>query len=174
MNKLKTDAQNTCVGSINNNHFAGIAVKYSIFEIKTMKKFLLLLAFFSSITLFSQTIKADDIIGTYMTAENEGKVEITKRNNKYYGKLVWTKTPGKLDSNNPDPKQKTDKLAGKEILKDFVFDGDDQWSDGTIYDPKNGKTYDCKLTPDEKGNLNVRGFIGISLIGRTSFWIKVK
>ena len=45
---------------------------------------------------------------------------------------------------------------------------------GTIYDPKNGKTYDCKVTRDEKGNLNVRGFIGISLIGRTTYWLKVK
>ncbi len=139
-----------------------------------MKNFLLTILFCSYFPVFSQTIKADDIIGTYMTAENEGMVEITKRDSKYYGKLVWTKTVGKLDSNNPDPKQKTDKLAGKEILKNFVFNGSDQWNDGTIYDPKNGKTYDCKLTPDAKGNLNVRGFIGISLIGRTSFWIKVK
>ncbi len=141
---------------------------------KTMKHFILTLFLISSVAVFSQTIKADDIIGTYMTAENEGMVEITKRGAKYYGKLTWTKTVGKLDSNNPDPKQKTDKLAGKEILKDFVFNGSDQWADGTIYDPKNGKTYDCKLTPDAKGNLNVRGFIGISLLGRTSFWIKVK
>jgi uncharacterized protein (DUF2147 family) len=139
-----------------------------------MKHFILTFLLFGAISVFSQTVKADDIIGTYMTAENEGMVEITKRGTKYYGKLTWTKTVGKLDSNNPDPKQKTDKLAGKEILKDFVFDGDDQWNGGTIYDPKNGKTYDCKLTPDAKGNLNVRGFIGISLIGRTSFWIKVK
>ena len=60
------------------------------------------------------------------------------------------------------------------MLKDFVFDGSDMWHKGTIYDPKNGKTYDCKITRDEKGNLNVRGFIGISLIGRTGYWLKVK
>ena len=48
------------------------------------------------------------------------------------------------------------------------------WHKGTIYDPKNGKTYDCKVTREENGNLNVRGYIGISLIGRTSYWRKVK
>lgn len=139
-----------------------------------MKNLLAILILLISAPLFSQTVKADDIIGTYMTEKNEGQVQITKKGSKYYGILAWTKTPGKLDVNNPDKKQQTDKLAGKEILKDFDFDGDDEWHNGTIYDPKNGKTYSCKITRDEKGNLNVRGFIGVSLLGRTSFWVKVK
>ncbi|MFN8117330.1 MAG: DUF2147 domain-containing protein [Bacteroidia bacterium] len=125
-----------------------------------------------SISFFAQS--GDALIGTYMTDKNEGMVEITKKGAKYYGTLTWTKTPGKLDSNNPDPKQQTDKLAGKEILKDFDFDGKDLWHNGTIYDPKNGKTYSCKITRDEKGNLNVRGYIGVSMLGRTTFWVKVK
>lgn len=125
-------------------------------------------------TLLTAQQKADNLLGTYMTDKNEGMVEITKKDGKYYGKLLWTVTPGKLDDHNPDPKQKSEKLAGKEILKAFEFDGDDLWHNGTIYDPKNGKTYNCKITRDEKGNLNVRGFIGVSLIGRTTFWVKVK
>lgn len=123
--------------------------------------------------MFSQ-VKADDVVGTYMTDKNVAMVEITKRDGKYYGKLSWAKTPGKLDTNNPDEKQKTDKLVGKEILKDFVFNGKDLWHNGTIYDPKNGKTYSCKITRDEKGNLNVRGYLGVSMLGRTTFWVKVK
>ncbi|MCD6018459.1 MAG: hypothetical protein K0S53_1580 [Bacteroidetes bacterium] len=137
-----------------------------------MKQIISLLALFFSITLFSQN--GDALIGTYMTDKNEGMVEITKKGNKYYGVLTWTKTPGKLDANNPDKNQQGDKLAGKEILKDFDFDGKDLWHNGTIYDPKNGKTYSCKITRDEKGNLNVRGFIGVSMLGRTAFWVKVK
>lgn len=137
-----------------------------------MKQILLTTAMFAASCLFAQS-KADDIIGTYMTDKNEGMVEITKRDSKYYGKLTWTKTPGKLDEHNPDKSQRTDKLAGKEILKNFNFD-DGTWEDGTIYDPKNGKTYSCKITRDDKGNLNVRGFIGVSMIGRTAFWVKVK
>ena len=137
-----------------------------------MKNIFALILLFISMSVFSQN--ADAIIGNYMTDKNEGMVEITKRDSKYYGKLTWTKTPGKLDLNNPDKKQQTDKLAGKEILKSFDFDGKDLWHNGTIYDPKNGKTYSCKITRDEKGNLNVRGFIGVSLLGRTAFWVKVK
>ena len=138
-----------------------------------MKKIILFLFTLITISVFGQT-NADDLIGTYMTDKNEGMVAISKKNEKYYGTLTWTKTPGKLDANNPDPKQQSEKLAGKEILKDFVFNGKDTWHDGTIYDPKNGKTYNCKIIRDEKGNLNVRGYIGVSMLGRTTFWVKVK
>jgi len=139
-----------------------------------MTRILAILFLFTSSLVFSQTQKADDLIGTYMTDKNEGMVEITKRDNKYFGKLLWTKTEGKLDTNNPDVKQQSQPLRGKEILKSFDFNGTDLWHNGTIYDPKNGKTYSCKITRDEKGNLSVRGFIGVSLLGRTTLWIKVK
>jgi uncharacterized protein (DUF2147 family) len=139
-----------------------------------MKKIIAFILVFSSTFIIAQTQKADDLIGTYMTDKNEGMVEITKRDNKYFGKLLWTKTEGKLDTNNPDVKQQSQPLRGKEILKSFDFNGSDLWHNGTIYDPKNGKTYSCKITRDEKGNLSVRGFIGVSLLGRTTLWIKVK
>ena len=139
-----------------------------------MKKIIALLLVFSSTFIIAQTQKADDLIGTYMTDKNEGMVEISKRDNKYFGKLLWTKTEGKLDTNNPDVKQQSQPLRGKEILNSFDFNGSDLWHNGTIYDPKNGKTYSCKITRDEKGNLSVRGFIGVSLLGRTTLWIKVK
>ena len=139
-----------------------------------MKKIILILVLFVSQICFSQTKNGDDIIGKYMSENNEGMIEISKRDSKYFGKLVWNKTADKLDINNPDKTQHSKLIRGKELLKDFVFDGSDMWHKGTIYDPKNGKTYDCKITRDEKGNLNVRGFIGISLIGRTGYWLKVK
>jgi uncharacterized protein (DUF2147 family) len=57
------------------------------------------------------------------------------------------------------------------ILKGFEKDGDNEYEDGTIYDPKNGKTYSCIIR--QKGNkLSVRGYIGVSLIGRTTTWTK--
>ncbi len=55
------------------------------------------------------------------------------------------------------------------ILKGFRFDGK-QWVDGTIYDPDNGKTYKCNITMQDKNTLFVRGYIGISAIGRTTTW----
>ncbi len=139
-----------------------------------MKKLFALILFIGSTTLIKAQQKADNLIGTYMTPENKAMVEITKRDNKYYGKLAWTKTEGKLDANNPVVSERTKPLKGLEFLKDFTFDGKNTWNNGTIYDAENGKTYSCKITSDEKGNLNVRGYVGVSLIGRTSMWVKVK
>lgn len=118
--------------------------------------------------------KANDILGKYMNPTKEGIIHITEDNGKYYGKLIWIAHPENLDTKNPDPAQRGNKVLGLVILKDFVFDGTDTWSKGTIYDPKNGKTYSCKITRDEKGNLNIRGFIGVSLIGRTEYFVKVE
>jgi len=61
-------------------------------------------------------------------------------------------------------------VVGMTILWGLKKDGD-EWSDGEILDPDNGRVYRCKMTLSEDGTrLNVRGFIGISLIGRTQTW----
>ncbi len=61
-------------------------------------------------------------------------------------------------------------LIGLEILSGFEYAGDGRWTGGTIYDPDNGKTYRCKLRFVDRDTLEVRGYIGISLIGRTEVW----
>ncbi len=61
-------------------------------------------------------------------------------------------------------------LVGLEIFNGFSYDGDGEWSGGSIYDPNSGKTYSCKLKLVDHDTLKVRGFIGISLIGRTETW----
>ena len=79
-----------------------------------------------------------------------------------------------MDDENPEENLQNRPIIGLVILKDFIFDGDDEWEDGTIYDPKNGKTYSCYMKLDEEGILKIRGFIGISWIGRNSYWTPVK
>ena len=122
--------------------------------------------------------KADDILGKWINPSGEGQVLIYKKENKYFGKLVWLKIPDrngkpKMDIHNPDKALQTQPELGLELLKDFTFNGEDVYEDGTIYDPKSGKTYSCKMTI--KGNsLKIRGYIGISLFGRTEVWTKVK
>jgi uncharacterized protein (DUF2147 family) len=63
-------------------------------------------------------------------------------------------------------------LIGLVILKDFAFNGKDKWEDGTIYDPNNGKTYSCVIRLKNESALEVRGYIGISLLGRTEVWTR--
>jgi uncharacterized protein (DUF2147 family) len=56
----------------------------------------------------------------------------------------------------------------------FTHAGDNVWEGGSIYNPREGKTYKCKMTLENLDTLKVRGFIGISLIGKTNTWIRVK
>ncbi len=142
-------------------------------------RYLGLLLFFS--TLFFQGVaqNRDAIVGQWANASGEAHVDVSKRNNKYYGKIVWLKNPKddkgntKVDSKNPNESLKSKPILELEILNDFVFDGQ-KWTDGKIYDPKSGKTYSCNITLREDGNLNIRGYIGISIIGRSEVWKKVK
>jgi uncharacterized protein (DUF2147 family) len=60
------------------------------------------------------------------------------------------------------------------LLKSFEYTEGNTWEDGTIYDAENGKTYQCKLSMEGDNKLNVRGFIGISLMGRTDVWKRVE
>lgn len=137
-----------------------------------MKNILILTCLFIFSNINSQN-KSTDVLGYYMNPTGEAILKIYENTGKFFGKLVWMKKPEKLDDKNPDKSKQSQKILGSTIMHDFVFDGDDVWKNGKIYDPKNGKTYDCKITRDEKGNLSIRGFIGISLLGRTDYFVKV-
>jgi uncharacterized protein (DUF2147 family) len=148
---------------------------------KTTSAFLLILfmTVWSGITASAQTHKADDILGTWLNQEATGKITLYKENGKYFGKLVWLRTPldsitklPRTDKENPDAKLKSVPLIGMINMKNFTFDGKEEWSGGTIYDPKNGKTYKCYIQFDGPNKLKIRGYIGISLLGRNTFWTK--
>ena len=132
---------------------------------------------FLSPVVFGQAISADAILGTWLTASGKAKVQIYKDGTRYSGKIVWLKTPTyedgtpKVDKNNPDKVKQSVPMMGLNLLKGFEFD-DDEWEDGTIYDPENGKTYSCTIKYRD-GKLDLRGYIGISMIGRTQTWFKV-
>ena len=141
-------------------------------------------SFFGANAVTSTTAEGDAIIGKWLNQEGTSHIQIFKATNdsfagKFYGKIVWLKEPlkngkPKVDDLNPNPAKRSVPLMNLQILKDFVYDADDkEWEDGTIYDTKNGKTYSCYMTLS--GNkLDVRGYVGISMIGRTSVWTRVQ
>lgn len=131
--------------------------------------------------LFSNTasaqFQADDLVGVWTPGHGKGRVKIEKIGNKYYGKVVWLKEPldpetgqKKLDKNNPDATLRNRSRLGLRVLKDFEFKGKNLWENGTIYDPESGSTYNCKITMVDKNTLDIRGFIGVSMFGRTDTW----
>ncbi|MCB0700768.1 MAG: DUF2147 domain-containing protein [Chitinophagales bacterium] len=121
----------------------------------------------------------DPIEGVWFNEEKSAKIKIYRaKNQKFYGKIVWLERPeedGKprVDKNNPDKSKRTEPINGLLILKGFVKDGDKEYEDGTIYDPKNGKTYSCIIKHNGE-ELDVRGYVGFSWIGRTTVWSKAE
>lgn len=140
----------------------------------------LFLIVFVSPKLFSQ--EEDKVVGYWLTQYGDSQVKIFKaKDGKYYGNVKWLENPNnedgtpKLDKENEDEKLKSKPILGLQILKGFEYDKDDkEWVDGTIYDPKNGKTYKCFMWFEEGDNnvLHVKGFIGFSLLGREVEWTK--
>jgi uncharacterized protein (DUF2147 family) len=121
----------------------------------------------------------DAIVGKWQNPSGEGRIEIFKKGDSYFGKLYWLKEPNengkpKLDKRNPDRSKKARPLKDLVILTDFQYAGDAVWEDGQIYDPKSGKTYSCKMTLKGDDKLDIRGYVGISLIGRSEIWTRIK
>ena len=131
-----------------------------------------------TVPVFSQN--KDAVLGKWLNASGEGQIMIYKNGSKYYGKLIWLKNPedekgnAKLDKKNSASSLKSRPLSGLEILKNFEYQGDSTWDKGTIYDPKTGKTYNCILSMISSGELDVRGYVGFSMFGKTETWTRVR
>ena len=124
---------------------------------------------------FTQT--KDDILGKWNSSSGGAHIQIYKKGDRYFGKIAWLRKPNdehgkpKVDMKNPDPELRNRPAVGLEILKNFTYAGNGVWDDGTIYDPKSGRTYSCKMTLN--GNtLDIRGYVGISMFGRTESWTR--
>jgi uncharacterized protein (DUF2147 family) len=131
-----------------------------------------LLPFFYS---FSTGSPADQVIGFWLTSDGKAKIQVYKAGDNYFGKIVSGKdlyeANGRdlkkdLKNSNPSKRQRTIKDAV--ILNNFQYK-DGVWSEGTIYDPANGNTYSCKMK-FAGSRLEIRGYIGVSLFGRTEIW----
>ena len=129
-------------------------------------------------TFFS--INAQSPVGKWNTIDdNTGKersvVEIFEKDGKLHGKVIKLfREPGEdLDPICEECKgaKKNQKIIGMEILWNLEKEGD-EWGDGKIMDPENGKTYGCYIALETPNKLKVRGYLGFSLLGRTQYWIR--
>jgi len=150
-------------------------------------KTVIAVVFITLISMASSALgeEADPILGLWNTPENKSKIEIFKCANKYCGRIAHLKEPNyppddkegmagqlKVDRNNPNSALRTRPLLGLQLMEGFIHSAGNVWEGGMIYDPDNGKRYRCKMTLSSPNRLDVRGFIGFSLIGRTSIWTR--
>ena len=134
----------------------------------------------SALMLVHFELLADDgqIDGTWLSADGDGWIDIRTVDGAPIGLIAGSPDdpmnllPPRYDDKNPDPALRHRRLLGLQILAGFHRSGDNKWSGGTIYDPNSGKTYKCTLQLEDANRLRVRGFIGISLLGRTEIWTR--
>jgi len=128
---------------------------------------------------FSGSLMAQDLLGTWKTiddktGEPKSHVEVYENNGKYFGKVIKLLPLATTDVCNDCPGDKNGKsLYDIDIIWDMK-DHKDYWSYGRIVDPADGKVYKCNISMDGMDKLKVRGYIGISLLGRTQTWYRVK
>ena len=140
-----------------------------------MKTILIVLFLF-----FIQISLAQTVTGKWKTFDDEtgdakSVVEIYEKNGKIFAKIVEIfeiqHRNRKCDLCTGDDKDKP--ILGFTIIKGLTKDGE-EYNGGKITDPKNGKSYKCLLSLENKDKLKVRGYIGFALIGRTQFWTRIK
>ena len=140
-----------------------------------MKHLLIILFFFA---LTSLTAQSNRIIGVWLTADKSAKIEIVQREKNFTGTMIWLEMDrdeqGKplTDTQNPDPSKRSRLLCGLEIIPNLVYK-DGKWK-GTIYDPESGKTYSSEIVLVNENTLEVTGYIGLPMFGRTEKWTRVK
>jgi uncharacterized protein (DUF2147 family) len=142
-------------------------------------KFLFAAALLMPAFAFAQTSP----VGLWKTIDDDGKtakslVRISEQGGALVGnieKLLDPKDPGDAKCDKCTDDRKNQPVLGLQIIRGVKPDGEGVWGHGEILDPNNGKTYRTRLKPVDGGKkLEVRGYIGAPLFGRTQTWVRAE
>ena len=118
------------------------------------------LLFANSLSVFAQ-----EPIGIWWTENKKAKIEIYKtKKGTYDGKIIWVK----------EQTDKAQQRKGFVLLRNFKKEDDDTYTNGSIVHPKDSKTYNGIITMKSSTELNLRGYIGAALFGKTQTWTKAE
>lgn len=151
-----------------------------------MKTLLRILPIFLCCSLMATITMAQSPIGKWKTVDDETEkvrsvVEIYEKDGKLFGKILELRN--RTTDEDPDPvcddcakndPRYNQRVVGMVFLTDLKKESDKQWEGGKILDPKNGSVYSCYIRLIGSDKLRVRGYLGLSLIGRTQFWYRLK
>ena len=129
----------------------------------------------------------DAITGLWEVADGDGRIEIYRCAAKYCGRIAWLKEPlypaddkggmaGKplVDRENPQKELASRPQLGLRIMEGYTFRGDGFWDNGTIYNTENGKSYSSNIRLHSADRLELRGYIGLPLLGGSTVWKRVQ
>lgn len=126
------------------------------------------------------SIHSQSVIGKWKTIDDEtgeakSIVEVYEKSGLVYGKVVEIlRVNHKKDvCSKCEGTEKNKPILGMIIINGLKKDGD-EYNGGIILDPTNGKKYKCYITLDSADKLKIRGYVGVSIMGRTQYWTRVK
>ena len=132
----------------------------------------------AALLLLAAAARAETPIGVWEAGESH--IEIYECGDLLCGRVVALDEPldeegePHVDLNNPDPALRTRPIMGMDLIAGFSRKSDRKWVDGAIYDPRDGKTYKSRLTLQKDGTLEVRGYVGVALFGKTVVWTRIE
>ncbi len=144
-------------------------------KIIVFNQYILLVFILLNAHYLSAQLKNDDILGKWLTEKRDAVVHIFKTSDgKYAGKIIWVEKPlenGKpiTDKNNPKPELRSKPIVGLIFMGGFIFEHN-EWTGGIIYDAESGNTYKAKISMKDKNTLDLRGYVGAPMFGRTTTW----
>ncbi len=132
-----------------------------------------------AVTLFplAAASTVTDIEGRWLSGDGDGWIEIELVGDSLVGRIAGSPNdqpgdPPRYDNLNPDPALRDRPLKGLTIMSGFKYDADGRWVGGRIYDPNSGKTYRGTIRQIDANTLKLRGYVGVSLFGRTDTWTR--
>lgn len=116
----------------------------------------------------------DPAMGLWLTQNERSVIQITPCEAGICGSVYWIIDGGmQTDANNPDEAKRSAPLCGLPILWGFEKQRAGTWSNGNIYKADDGDLYSANLETQEDGTLKVRGYLGVSWLGKTQIWSRV-
>ncbi len=114
------------------------------------------------------TDESEKIIGIWFTDDKTSKIQIYKNESEYFGKIIWMASKPSKEDLKIKPK------IGYQIFRKFTFEGKNVWSGGQVSDPRSGMTVSGKMTLKDENTLNVRGYVGAPMFGKTVVLLRVE
>lgn len=118
------------------------------------------------------------VLGNWMAESEKIAIELYRCEDELCGKVVWIVKPygkdGKFkrDKRNPDPSLRHRPYCGIEVIRGLSEKDADEWRGGKFYYIKKGKTYDLDIALKDEDRLEIRGYLGIRLLGKTEIWTR--
>jgi uncharacterized protein (DUF2147 family) len=128
----------------------------------------LITSFSSKINSNTVTDEAEKIVGVWFTDDKTSKIQIYKNDSQYFGKIIWMASKESKEELKVKPK------VGYQIFRKFTFEGKNVWSGGQVSDPRSGMTVSGKMTLKDENTLNVRGYVGAPMFGKTVVLLRVE